>query len=443
MGSRPERRAVVIGGGIAGLLTARVLAPSYDRVTVVERDPGPDADGGPRRGAPQGAHLHGLLDGGRRLMEELFPGISDELVAAGAPSAEPLYETRWYLHGRRLAPARTGMRSVLATRPFLEDALRARTRVLPGVEVDGPATVTGLVGRARGPVTGVRIADRGGEREVPADLVVDASGRSSRAVAWLAGLGHAVPDECRVDVDLGYATRMYRREPGSTPLGGPVLGITVSTIPRSRGGGCLAVERDRWLVTLAGMLGDHPPRDGAGFEAFAATLPAPDVHDVIRRCEPLTDPVPYRFRGSRWLRFDRLSAPPEGFLVLGDALCSVNPLYAQGMSLAAQQVDVLRRLLERDPHVSPAAFHRGAGARCRAAWEIATRADLALPEVEGSRPWAARPLDAYVRRVQQVAHHDPVVSRAFLRVANLADPPAALLDPRLVPRVLRPRPARG
>ena len=433
MGPTPSRRAVVVGGGVAGLLTARVLASSYDRVTVVERDPGPGADGGPRRGVPQGAHLHGLLDGGRRVMEDLFPGISDELVAAGAPSVEPLHETRWYLHGRRLAPTRTGLRSVLATRPLLEDVLRARTVALPGVDVDGPATVTGLVGRARGAVTGVRAADRAGEREIPADLVVDASGRGSRAVGWLAGLGQTVPDECRVDVDLGYATRMYRREPGSEPLG-----ITVSTIPRSRGGGCLAVEGDRWLVTLAGMLGDHPPRDGAGFEAFAATLPAPDVHDVIRRCEPLTDPVPYRFRGSRWLRFDRVSEHPDGFVVLGDALCSVNPLYAQGMSLAAQQVEALRGLLERDGHVSPAAFHRAAGPLCRAAWEIATRSDLALPEVAGSRPWLSRPLDSYVRRVQRVAHRDPAVSRAFIRVANLADPPAALLDPRLVPRVLRP-----
>ncbi|MBW0117343.1 FAD-dependent oxidoreductase [Pseudonocardia abyssalis] len=428
-----REHAVVVGAGMAGLLAARVLSDAFARVTIVERDA---PSSGVRRGVPQGAHLHGLLDGGRRIMEELYPGLTDELVAAGAPTGEPLRDTRWYLHGRRLAPTATGMRSVLASRPFLESALRARAVAVPGVDVAGPGTVTGLCTDGSRAVTGVRVRPRSGREEsLAADLVVDASGRGSRVADWLRAAGHAAPVQERVDVDLGYATRFYRRRPEH--LDGQ-LAVTVSTIPRFRGGGCLAVDGGRWLVTLAGMLGDHPPADAAGFEAFAATLPTPDIHRVIGAAEPLGDPVPYRFGGSLRRRFDRLPDPARGFVALGDAVCSVNPLYAQGMSLAAQQVRVLRAQLASPGPLDPRTFYRDTARLCDAAWEIATRSDLALPEVDGRRPLPARVLDGYIRRVQLAAHRDPVVSRAFLRVANLVDAPATLLAPRVLVRVLRP-----
>lgn len=415
--------AVVLGAGIAGLLAARVLADAFDEVTVVERDV--NVAPGPRRGVPQGAHLHGLLDGGRQLLEELYPGVVDELAAAGAPSVEPLRDTRWYIHGRRLAGDTSGMRSVLATRPFLEAALRARALALPGVALRH-GTATGLVERGVDAVGGVVLRDG----SLPADLVVDASGRSSRLPGWLAQLGHPTPPEQRVDVDLGYATRLYSRVPPTA-----FSGVTVSTVPRFRGGACVAVEGDRWLVTLAGMLGDHPPTDPAGFTAWAATLPAPDIAAVIAEAEPLNDPLPYRFRGSRWRRYDQVRLP-GGVISVGDAVCSLNPLYAQGMTLAAQQVRILRQQLTGTSTVDPRAFHRATARVCAAAWGVATRSDLAMPEVDGRRPIRTRLLDDYVRRVQLAAHHDPVVARAFMRVANLTDPPSTLLAPRLMVRAL-------
>jgi 2-polyprenyl-6-methoxyphenol hydroxylase-like FAD-dependent oxidoreductase len=425
----------VLGGGIAGLLAARVLRDAFDGVTIVERDAGAGS-GRVRRGVPQGAHLHGLLDGGRRIIEELHPGLADELVAAGAPSGEPLRDTRWYLHGRRLRSTSTGMRSVLATRPLLETALRGRTAALAGVAFAPPATAVGLVRNGDGGIGGVRVRTAGeAEAAVAAHLVVDASGRGSRLPAWMTALGHPAPAEDTVDVDLGYATRLYRRTPGQ--LGGR-LGVTVSTIPRSRGGGALAVEDDRWLVTLAGILGDAPPTTPTEFTAWAATLPAPDIAELLAEAEPLGDPVPYRFRGSRWRRFDRLPAPPAGLVAIGDAVCSVNPLYAQGMTLAAQQVLVLRDQLAAPGPLDPRAFYRAVTPVCRRVWDIATRSDLALPEVGGARPLSARVLDGYVRRVQLAAHRDPAVARAFLRVANLVDPPARLLAPSVLASVLRP-----
>ena len=410
-------RSIVIGGGVAGLLAARVLA-ERGPVTVVERDTG----SGARRGVPQGRHLHGLLDRGRRIVEELHPGFTDDLVAAGALTAEPLVDTRWYLHGRRLHPTDTGLRSVLASRPLIEDVLRHRTLAeivcATAVSLELDAGHVRAVGLADGTV-------------LPADLVVDASGRASRLPDWLTEVGLGRPREHRVDVDLGYATRLYRRHPGD--LGGDRNAL-VSTVPRSRGGGAMAVEGDRWLVTLAGLLGDHPPVDDAGFRAFAASLPTGPIGDLVAHAEPLDDPVPYRFRGSRHRRYDLQRCLPEGLAVIGDAVCSLNPLYAQGMTLAAQQATALRSW---DGHRARD-LHRAIGRLCRAAWQIATRADLALPEVPGTRPLPARILDSYVTRVQRVGHCDPVVARALIRVANLADPSSALLAPSLLARVLRP-----
>ncbi|EFL28102.1 FAD-binding domain protein, partial [Streptomyces himastatinicus ATCC 53653] len=277
-----ERRAVVIGASIAGLLAARVLADSFDRVVLVERDDSPGT--GWRRGAPQSRHLHGLMERGRQIMEELYPGLTGQLAAAGAPTTEVLRESRWYLSGLRVHPASTGLTTLLASRPMLEGAIRERTVRLPGVHLLTGRTATGLTREHDGPgrITGIRLAAPGTPDSgdvLPADLVVDATGRASRAPDWLVALGHERPAEERVDVDLGYASRTYRRRPGH--LDGD-LAVVVSTMPGWRGGGAITLEGDRWHVTLAGMLGDHPPTDHAGFEAFAATLPVSDVHDIVR-----------------------------------------------------------------------------------------------------------------------------------------------------------------
>ncbi|ODU07559.1 MAG: hypothetical protein ABS81_00120 [Pseudonocardia sp. SCN 72-86] len=425
-------RAVVVGAGIAGLLAARVLTEHFARVVVLDRDPAGTTEAGTgvvpaRRGVPQGGHLHGLLDRGRAVMEELHPGLTAELVGRGARTAEPLVDTRWYLHGRRLHPGPTGLRSILSTRPLLEDVLRSRTAALPGVVV-ADATVTGLHCDA-GVVRGVWTRDC--PDPLTADLVVDASGRGSRIPDWLDELGLTPPPEERVDVDLGYTSRLYRREPWH--LDGD-LAATVSTVPRSRGGGLLAVEGDRWSVTLAGMQGDHPPVDDAGFRAFAASLPTSAISEVVEVAEPLDDPRPYRFRGSCRRRFDRAHGLPEGLVVVGDAVCSLNPLYAQGMSVAAMQVLALRDWLSTS--APAAALHRRIARVCDGPWEIATRADLALTGAD--RPWTARLRDDYIDRMQRVAHRDPVVARAVIRVANLTDPAAAATTPEMLLRTLRP-----
>ncbi|WP_239334220.1 NAD(P)/FAD-dependent oxidoreductase [Frankia sp. CiP3] len=441
--------AVVLGAGIAGLLAARVLAESFDRVTVFERDVLVTAD--PRRGVPQGRHLHGLLDRGRQIMEELFPGLTAELGARGAPAIETLVGSRWYLRGLRVHPTETGLISLLASRPLLEAVIQANLRGMPGVEFVQRAVATGLVAapHAGARIIGVRIVRAGrsapdglrpeptaadGAEFVGADLVVDATGRGSRGADWLTALGLPRPLEQRVDVDLGYASRLYRRDPKDRD---GQRSIIVSTMPGSRGGGAVALEGERWQITLAGMLGDHPPADPDGFEAFARTLPVPDIHDLISSAHALTDPVPHRFSGSLRRRYERLRNPPAGFLAIGDAICSFNPLYAQGMTVAAQQALVLRNCLRVAGPDLPARFYRQASCLVDAAWELATGADLRYPGVQGRRGLRGRLVGAYGERVQIAAHRDAAVARALMNWLNLVDAPTALLRPTVIAGVLR------
>ncbi|MRH88332.1 FAD-dependent oxidoreductase [Nocardia sp. SYP-A9097] len=424
--------AVVLGAGIAGLLTARVLSESFARVTIVERD---RSDGARvRRGVPQGRHLHGLLEGGRAVLEELYPGCTAELVRRGATAAEVLVQTRWYVGGARLAPTSTGLTSIIASRPLLEAVLRERTTAIANVSLREGITVHGLIGDAAR-VAGVSVAGDGPAETFAADLVVDATGRGSRIEYWLNDIGAPVPESERLEVDLGYSSRLFGHRAGQ--LGGDAS-VIISTDVNGRGGGAVRVEGDRWLITLAGMLGDHPPADPAEFRAYAATLSAPDIHEIITDSEPLDDPVPYRFRASVRRRFDRLPTPPAGLLVVGDALCAFNPLYAQGMTVAALQAAALRECLYAGgaPDELAARFHSAAAGPVAAAWRLAATSDLSNPGVTGSRDLRTRLTNVYVAQAHRAAHHDRAVARTFMRVAHLVEPPAALAHPLTAGRIM-------
>jgi 2-polyprenyl-6-methoxyphenol hydroxylase-like FAD-dependent oxidoreductase len=429
---------------MAGLLAARILADAYAEVVVVERDALPQG-AAHRRGVPQSRHIHGLLAGGQQALEELFDGLTAELVDLGAPAGDILEHLRAYFGGHRLRPGPSGLLALQASRPMLEARLRARVRALPSVEFMDRCDVAGLTTTSDGGrVTGARVVrrlDGSAEQTVPADLVVDATGRGSRTPSWLEALGYPRPPVDRVEIGIGYASRTYRLVPG---LLDGCLGILNAPTPdHPRGGALAAIENGRFLVTLFGILGDHPPTDAAGFADFAATLQFPDVGEAMRDAEPLDEPVPFRHPASVRHRYERLSALPEGLLVMGDAVCTFNPVYGQGMSVAALQALALRAHLREHATPRPVRFFREIGRIVDVPWDMATGGDLAFPEVVGRRTTRMRLLNGYLAKLLAGAAHDPRLGRAFLRVAGLVDPPQALLAPGVAARALRPGPRRS
>jgi 2-polyprenyl-6-methoxyphenol hydroxylase-like FAD-dependent oxidoreductase len=437
-----QDHAVVLGGSIAGLLAARVLAESYSQVTVLDRDalvPG----AAPRRGVPQGRHVHALLARGQLVLEELFPGLTDELVARHAPIGDMLGDARLLFGGHRLARATTGLRVVSVSRPLLEDRIRARVRALAPVRFAPPCDVTGLLPSPDGRrVVGVRLlrrADASAGETIAADLVVDATGRGSRTPRWLPALGFEAPDEEQVRVDVGYVTRRYRLP--ADGLDGDLACVHGPTPERPRGGALARLEGDTAMLTLFGMLGNHPPRDAVGLDRFARSLQLPDLYEAIAGAVPLDDPVGFRFPANVRRRYERLRRFPDGLVVFGDAICSFNPIYGQGMTVAALQALALREHLRSGALPSSRSVLRALADAIDAPWELAVGADLSLPGVDGPRPPRRRIANAYVSRLLAAAAHDPELSRAFVRVTGLIDPPEALLRPATALRVLHPRPS--
>ena len=438
-------RAVVLGASMAGLLAARVLADAYTQVTVIDRDPLPEASMH-RRGVPHGRHAHGLLTGGQQALEELFPGLTAELIAHGAPAGDMLANGRWYLNDHRLRQAHARLVALSPSRPLLEGQIRARVRALPNVTFLDSHDIVGLAATPDGHrITGARVLHRAGSAEqvLGADLVVDATGRGSRTPGWLEALGYPLPVKEQVRIGLSYATRTYRLPPDA--LDGDLAVLQTATPQHPRSGVLLRLEGDRWMLTLAGRLGDHPPTDPDGFLDFARSLRFPDIYQTVRDAEPLDDPVGFRFPASVRHRYERLDRFPDGLLVLGDAVCSFNPVYGQGMSVAAVEALALRHHVEGGAAAQPRRFFRDLASVVDVPWDIAVGGDLAFPGVPGRRTLKVRLINAYLARLHAAAANDASLASAFLRVAGLVARPQSLLRPGVAIRVLRAslRPATG
>ncbi|MFI9203465.1 alpha/beta fold hydrolase [Streptomyces sp. NPDC053048] len=439
MSEQSARRAIVLGGSMAGLFAARVLSESYAEVTVIDRD---ELTGvtGPRRGVPQGRHVHGLLSRGQQIIEELFPGLTDELTADGAARGDVGHDVRWYMNGEQLRRSRTGLVALTSRRPFLERHVRDRVRALPGVTFLEQCDVLRLrAAPDRGRITGVWVLrqEPGSAEEVlDADLVVDTTGRGSRTPAWLEELGYPRVEEAKHRIGLGYTTGHYRMPESFYGDDMAVNAVASPDVPR--GVIVSKVDGDRSVVTAYGILGDHPPTDTEGFLSFVKSLPVPGVYEALVEAEPLDELVAYRFPANLRRHYERMTRFPDGLLVMGDAVCSFNPSYAQGMTVSALQALSLRGHLREGSEPEPLRYFRDlAKDAVDGAWSMSLSGDLAFPGVEGERTEEILAGHAYLGRVQAAAVHDPAVAGALTRVIGLVDSPDALTTPEIEQALLR------
>jgi 2-polyprenyl-6-methoxyphenol hydroxylase-like FAD-dependent oxidoreductase len=431
--------AVVIGSSMSGLLAARVLAAHFDRVTLFDRDALPRQPEN-RCGVPQGRHGHGLLASGFHGLRRLFPTLERELIEGGAVPSDIIGNVRWFQHGYYKARFNSGLGGILLSRPLLETTVRRQVQRLPNVIIVDRSHVLGLIAdKGKERVTGVHAQRNGtGLSAITADLVVDASGRSSRTPEWLEALGYPRPAVEEVQVDISYTTRTFLRRPGD--LDGDLAAIIAPKPPhQTRVGFMLAMEGGRWMVSMGGWLGHQAPTDPEGFVDFACTLPRPDIYNVIKDAPALTDAVKYSFPSNLRRRYDKLSRFPDNYLVMGDALCSFNPLYGQGMSVATLEAlalnDCLTSLPSPDRVWRP--FFKAAARVIDTPWTIAAGSDFAFPEVTGPKPAGTDVVNWYLERVHKAASIDRRVCRAFFDVANLLRPATTLFAPSVVARVAR------
>ena len=427
----PRAHALVVGAGVSGLLSARVLSESFVRVTIVERDALPD-DAVARKGVPQARHLHSLAARGSEILEDLFPGFDAELAAAGCPLLDQAADAVTVLSAGRLPRFRSGITMRAASRALVERRIRARLEedpritFLPGREVvgllPGPGGVSGVRTRLRGD---------GSAEELSADLVVDASGAGSRAPRWLEEIGYEAPEETVVDARLGYATRWYRVPEG---FSGNWTGVAV--LPgwpeTTRGGTLRRVEADLWTAVLIGTGGDYPPTDPEEFVTFAASLHSPAIYDAIKDAEPASPVYGYRRTANRLRHYERIRLPGN-FLVAGDAACVLNPSYGQGMTAAALSAAALRKSLSGGLTVLARRFQRRQRSALAPCWTATTNSDAqwAAGGVGDLGP-ARRVLYRVSEEVMKLAVEREDVARTLLGVKNLIEPPSALLRPGIL-----------
>ncbi|NUP30079.1 MAG: 2Fe-2S iron-sulfur cluster binding domain-containing protein [Nocardia sp.] len=424
-----RERAVVLGASMAGLLAARVLSESFAEVTVIERD---DLSApGDRRGVPQGRHVHALLARGREILEELFPGLTAQLLAEGAVECRSLTEMRMTIAGHTLRQSDSGYSLLQASRPFLEQRVRERVRALPGVRFIDDTTATELRTDAeRTRITGVRAADR----DFPAVLVVSCMGRHGPINDWLAGLDYPRPAAEGVRIDMKYASRYLRLPAAATPTDKEIV---VADQDPARGLALFAVEDGRHILTLIGYGADHPPTDPDGFWRFASSVAPPDIRAALVDAEPLTDIATYRYPANQRRRYERLDRFPAGLLVFGDAVCSFSPAFGQGMTVSALQALELRAVLAAGDHDLPRRWFRAAAAAVDDAWAITALFDLAMPHVDASGRPVMRALGPLAGLAMAVGERDAAIGRQISRIAGLLEPPTAILRPDLVARTAR------
>ena len=439
MANEAGTRAVVLGGSIAGLFAARVLADAYDEVKIVDRDVLVGTRT-PRKHCPQTYQANGLLARGVQVMEELFPGLTQQLIDHGVPKGDLSGNCRWYAQGYRLKQKHGNLTTLGVLRPELEWHIRERVQQLPNVEFVEQHDILGLATTPdNSKVTGARVQARGEREEkvIEADLVVDETGRGSRTPVWLEQMGYERPEEERKKIDLVYVTQHFRLRPGADPFEGDVAINQIAHPGLPRGNVFFKTDGGKLELTTYGLLGDHPPSDQAGLYAWVKSLGAKDVYETLRYADPVDEPVPFRFPTTLRRHYQKLDRFPDGLLVTGDAVTCFNPVYAGGMSVAALCALVMRSHLHSGAAPVPKDYFRDlARDAIDAPWEMTNSVDLTFPGVVGKRSMKVKIGNFFLKRMQIAATHDGNITAKYFTAAGLVARPETLMTPGMLIKIL-------
>ena len=432
-------KALIIGGSVAGLLTAAAIHDAFDQVCVIERDK-LEANFESRKGAPQGQHVHNLLVAGLNTIEALLPGFTAELDANGARylkygrDLRSLTKEGWLYHFESHYVSRA------ATRGLVEGVIRAKVKALPNVTVMDETTVLHLLfDGEQQRVNGLEVQSKGSDQpqRMMADVVIDTSGRTSKMVEWLTELGYPAPVEEVVDAKVGYATVLYKKPKGFNDWA--VLYMP-AVAPNTRGGAIFEVEGDLWMASLGGYLEDYPPTEQDEFVAYAATLAEPDLYNAIKDLEPISKIISYRSTANRRLHFEQLNKMPNCLFALGDAVCGFNPVYGQGMTaaaLGAQQLGKMIKQANGQLDGLNVKFQHALAKVNEPIWLLATGIDNGfLSDANTKTPLMDRLIQRYLDYLLPLLPNDPILINDFLAVLNLDKTPAVLMRPNYVMKVL-------
>jgi 2-polyprenyl-6-methoxyphenol hydroxylase-like FAD-dependent oxidoreductase len=441
------KKAIVIGGSIAGKLAARVLANFYQEVLIIEKDQKSEKDI-TRKGVPQGSHGHALLKSGKEMLEELFPGIIDELINDGSVTSDFASELSWYHHGSWKTKFHAGISLIQQSRPFLEWHIQRRLELIPNISyLYGYKAKRFLTNQDHSIVTGIVVEKVGDQdTEHKADLVVDASGAGSNSPNMLKQIGYNAPAKTEIKVDLSYSSRIYHA-PSSIKKAWKGLLVYPNPPGQNRGGGISSIENQRWMVTLLGYGVQSPPSNDKEFLAFAKSLEKPDVYEAIIHAEPLTDVSVYRFPALRRFHYEKMNRFPNSLIVIGDAFGRIDPVFAQGMSISAFEALALKKALQRALTIGmkqfPQRFHRSVSKIIDVPWLIALTEDFRFTHTSGKKPFGLSFLQWYVKKVILGCSYDSSVYLRFIEVLHLKAHPIALFHPLTIKSVLFPSKPRG
>lgn len=438
---RPFKRAIVIGASMGGIMVARALSDSFDEVIVLDRDPispNPNA----RKGVPQGRHIHVLLHSGQEIVSKFFPGMLEELSKKkdGIQVIDSANDFAWHHFGVWKTRFKSDIRLVLCTRPFLEFNAVKRLRKIQGVKIMGNSPVATLIyNRETTRVTGVSLESG---KSLLADLIVDATGRSSRTPQWLEEFGFKKPTEETVGIDLAYTSRLYKPPKKSSNQWRLLIQYPRSPV-NWKAGFISTVEGGRWVVSLNGYFKDHAPIDDKGFLEFAKSLPRPDIYENLKKAKVDSPLSIHKIPTNRWRRYDRLSSFPKRLLVVADGVCAFNPIFGQGMSVASLEANLISELLKttaQESNPSLDDFSNAARKKLPKAiwlpWFLTKNLDLHYPMAKGSRMPGHSILMWYITSLLELTSVNKEAYESLLWVIHLKRGLWSILRPAILLKVI-------